>query len=141
LIALLHTWEGFSQGVPRKTWKASTICKEMTERMSFRIYSWLLLVLAILSTSIGSVSAAAINPAPQDIPTFCTIDPRWAAPGVLKEDCLATVDKLYDIEVKPRTKLYEKDDFEFLSPRMKETPGLESRSTPRKYTVGAFKAV
>ncbi len=106
--------------------------------MFSRIFSCLFLALAIYSTGIRLVSAAAINPAPQDIPTFCTVDPRWAAPGVQKEDCLATVDKLYDIEVKPRTRLYEKDDFEFLSPRMKETPGIESRSTPRKYTVGAL---
>ncbi len=110
----------------------------MAERMAFRISSCLLLALVICSASIGLASAAAINPAPQDIPASCTVDPRWAAPGVSIADCLATVDKLYDIEVKPRTKSWERDDFEFLSPKMPGTSGLESRSTPRKYTVGEF---
>jgi hypothetical protein len=113
-----------------------SIRRDMAEGMISRICSRLFLALAVLSTSIQLVASAAINPAPQVIPTFCTGDPKWAALGVSQQDCLATVDKLYDIEVKPRTKQWEKDDFEFLSPKMPGTPGLKSRSTPRKYTVG-----
>lgn len=104
-------------------------------KFSFIVYYYVL-ALAISSTSIRLAAAAAINPAPQDIPTFCTVDPRWAAPGVSKTDCLATVDKLYDIEVKPRTRLHEKEDFEFLSPKMAGHSGHEAMYTPRKYTVG-----
>ena len=82
---------------------------------------------AINTTSSTNLSAIDTN--------FCTDDGTWTGTGTRKTDCMAAVQRLYDVEVKK----HGDEDFEFLSVAAWAKGAVSSippMQTPRKYAVG-----
>ena len=67
---------------------------------------------------------------------WCTDKKEWYGRAT-DMDCRAAVQRLYDVEVKPRVNDPEAspmDDFEFKTPKVGDS-GIPPMATPRRYTV------
>lgn len=78
-----------------------------------------------------------MKPRDRVVEASCSVDPPWATFDATQSDCFATVDKFYDIEVKPLLlEKREHEDFEFHSEKLPGGgTGHPDRIMPRKYTV------
>ena len=112
----------------------------MEEGVLFVLIRYLLLALMTMSNIFQFTSAAVMPAQSQNLSisniNHCTDQQDWISSGTYIEDCIAAVQRLYEVEVRPQQ--YPQTSYEFLTPNEQPVSpgGMKAMRTPRKYTQG-----
>ena len=79
-----------------------------------------------------AINLSPYQPNPEPPHCYCTDSVSWTSPGIVKQDCIGAMNKMYEYEVMP----HGTKNFKFMGQGASPIPGLPLMQTPRTYISG-----